>query len=73
MAAVLGALAVGGAYVPVEPSQPRARRDAILQASKARIVLTQSWTSQKAHWPASVHAVPVDRLSSVALRFAPMR
>jgi len=65
MAAVLGALAVGGAYVPVEPSQPRARRDAILQASKARIVLTQSWTSQKAHWPASVHAVPVDRLSSV--------
>jgi dihydroaeruginoic acid synthetase len=39
IAAVLGVLAAGAAYVPVGADQPAARRDRILQLSGARIVL----------------------------------
>lgn len=38
-AAVLGVLAAGGHYVPIGVDQPVARRDAILRASGARVVI----------------------------------
>lgn len=40
--AVLGILAAGGAYVPVEATWPASRRDQILQKINARIVLVPS-------------------------------
>ncbi|HEY2666759.1 MAG TPA: amino acid adenylation domain-containing protein, partial [Actinomycetota bacterium] len=43
VAAVLGILLAGAAYLPVDSVQPAARRDAILANAGARRALTQSW------------------------------
>ncbi len=58
VSAVLGVLLVGAAYVPVETSQPVARRDGILRDARVRAVVT---TSSVAEPPADL-AVCVDRL-----------
>ncbi len=58
--AVLGTLLAGGAYVPVDASQPPARRDAMLADAGARLVLTQSVLSPDV--PAAYRAVAVDEL-----------
>jgi len=41
LVAVLGILKAGGAYVPLDPAYPKSRLAAILQDSRARLVLTQ--------------------------------
>jgi len=42
VAAILGVLQAGAAYVPVDPAYPRERQDAMLEDSGARVVLTRS-------------------------------
>lgn len=42
LAAVLGTLMAGGAYVPIDPAYPAARRAFMIVDSGARVVLTQS-------------------------------
>ncbi|MFI6182658.1 AMP-binding protein [Nonomuraea sp. NPDC051191] len=39
VAALLGTLAAGGAYVPVDPAHPRARREAVLAAAGCRTLI----------------------------------
>ncbi|WP_320783231.1 non-ribosomal peptide synthetase [Streptomyces sp. CRN 30] len=60
VAAVLGTLVAGGAYLPVDTAQPPARRDTILADAGVRTVLTQSWLAEADDLPASVSAVAVD-------------
>lgn len=60
---VLGALLAGGAYLPVDVTQPAARRNAILTDAQVRTVLTQSWLVDAADLPAAVTAIAVDTLA----------
>ncbi|MEM8778136.1 MAG: amino acid adenylation domain-containing protein, partial [Cyanobacteria bacterium P01_G01_bin.49] len=41
--AVLGILAAGGAYVPIDPELPIERRNYLLEETKVNQILTQSW------------------------------
>ncbi len=45
--AVLGILAAGAAYVPIDPGLPQERLSFLLEHSEVRIVLTQSWLNEK--------------------------
>lgn len=59
--AVLGTLLAGGAYVPVDTTQPAERRRRILRDTGVRFVLTQSFLIEPAHagLPVAVGAVDV--------------
>lgn len=72
--AVLAGMAAGGAFVPVDPQWPRARREQVLAESAARVVLTDPAD----RWPGSVETIAVslddwgfdafdDRLPDVAI------
>lgn len=45
--AVMGILAAGAAYVPIDPNLPQERRDYLLKNSQVNLVLTQSWLKEK--------------------------
>ncbi|ROO59766.1 pyochelin synthetase [Micromonospora sp. Llam0] len=60
---VLGALLAGAAYLPVDVTQPAARRNAILTDAEVRTVLTQSWLIDAADLPETVTAVVVDTMA----------
>ena len=51
IAAVLGILAAGAAYVPISPEQPRARRERILRKARIRFVLTDTDLRERLPWP----------------------
>lgn len=44
---VLGILASGGAYVPIDPDLPQERREQLLRDAGVRFVLTQSWNQKR--------------------------
>ncbi|HKF49643.1 MAG TPA: amino acid adenylation domain-containing protein [Terracidiphilus sp.] len=46
VAAVMGALMAGAAYVPIDPDLPSERLTHLLKASEVNIVLTQPWLSR---------------------------
>ncbi|WBB73869.1 amino acid adenylation domain-containing protein [Micromonospora sp. WMMD1128] len=56
IAAVLGVLAAGAAYLPAGPDQPPARRARMLRRAAVRVVLTDD---DVAGWPDGVEPVPV--------------
>ncbi|MEY2831665.1 MAG: hypothetical protein RLZZ574_923, partial [Cyanobacteriota bacterium] len=45
--AVMGILAAGAAYVPIDPNLPQERREYLLNNSQVSLVLTQSWLKEK--------------------------
>lgn len=51
IAAVLGVLMTGAAYVPVDPSLPAARRHALYERAGATIVVTTALLDQTLEWP----------------------
>ncbi|MDF9817162.1 yersiniabactin nonribosomal peptide synthetase [Streptomyces sp. SPB162] len=57
---VLGVLAAGGAYVPVDPDQPERRLHGLIHRTGTRTILTQSSLNGIVSWPASVDVLPVD-------------
>jgi pyochelin synthetase len=61
IAGVLGVLAAGAAYVPVDAIQPPLRREQMLRDAGVRLVLTQSALAGEP-WPESVTTVEVDTL-----------
>ncbi|MFH0518037.1 amino acid adenylation domain-containing protein [Streptomyces sp. M41] len=63
--AVLGILMAGAAYLPLDPSQPTARRDRILADAGVRHVLVPDAAAGAQAWPEGVTAVPVDGLDGV--------
>ncbi|MEU2616263.1 amino acid adenylation domain-containing protein [Micromonospora sp. NPDC007271] len=62
--AVLGALAAGAVYVPIDTVQPPARRAGIIVDAGVRHVLTQPWLAD-GPWPDGVTAHPVDATAPV--------
>ncbi|WP_280363326.1 non-ribosomal peptide synthetase [Nocardia wallacei] len=63
--AVLAALLAGAAYVPIEVSQPTARRERIIDRAGVAVVLTQSWLRDAGEIPATVRPVAVDLLPGI--------
>ncbi|SDL60726.1 non-ribosomal peptide synthetase [Nonomuraea jiangxiensis] len=59
VAAVLGTLLAGAAYLPVDLGQPAARRERILADAGVSTVLTQSWIGER---PPGVRRIDVDTL-----------
>ncbi|MFC0097999.1 non-ribosomal peptide synthetase [Micromonospora marina] len=62
VAGVLGVLLAGGAYLPVDLTQPPLRRQAILSDAAVRVTLTQSWLTAELELPAGVQPIAVDTL-----------
>ena len=52
--ATLAILTAGAAYVPIDPELPEARREHLLKATDAAMVLTQPHLDHALTWPASV-------------------
>ncbi|GAA2068995.1 non-ribosomal peptide synthetase [Streptomyces albiaxialis] len=65
IAAVLGTLLAGCAYVPVDTTQPRLRGERLLADARVRHVLTQSWVETARAWPAGLDRTSVDLLTPV--------
>jgi pyochelin synthetase len=61
IAGVLGVLAAGGAYLPIDPSQPVLRRDHMLDAAGVATVLTQS-RYRDASWSAALSVLALDEI-----------
>ncbi len=60
VAAVLGTLAAGAVYVPIDTAQPALRRLAMLEKAGVRHVLTGA--ADGFQWPAGITAIEADRL-----------
>ncbi|HLP89921.1 MAG TPA: amino acid adenylation domain-containing protein [Nostocaceae cyanobacterium] len=60
IAAVLGILAAGAAYVPIDPGLPPERRKYLLANSGVSIVLTQSWLNEKLAWSEEIVRICID-------------
>ncbi len=58
--AVMGILAAGAAYVPIDPNLPQERFLYLLENSQADIVLTQSCLDKKLSWPERVVRLCID-------------
>lgn len=59
--AVLGTLAAGAAYLPIDGNVPEERRQFLLENGEVEVVLTQSWLTEKLQWPATVRRLAIDR------------
>jgi pyochelin synthetase len=60
IAAVLGILAAGAAYVPIAPELPERRLHHILEHAEADTVLTTPDLAATLRWPPEVTVIPVD-------------
>ncbi|MGM3308043.1 amino acid adenylation domain-containing protein [Anabaena sp. WFMT] len=58
--AVLGILAAGGAYVPIDPQLPQQRQKYLLENSEVQIILTQSWLQEKLELPSQMQCLCID-------------
>ncbi|MCV3216658.1 amino acid adenylation domain-containing protein [Plectonema radiosum NIES-515] len=58
--AVMGILASGAAYVPIDPNLPQQRRDYLLANSEVKIVLTQSWLDEKLDWLSGIQRLCIN-------------
>jgi len=64
--AAYAALVAGAAYVPVDTTQPAARRRTILRDAGVRHVLTQSWLGEIGDWPDGTDPIRVDAVPPAA-------
>lgn len=60
VAAVLGILASGAAYLPVDPALPEERFHYLLEFGQVDVVLTESALHKLMHWPQGTEVVCVD-------------
>jgi amino acid adenylation domain-containing protein len=60
VAAVLGILQAGAAYLPADPDLPKERLWFLLENGQAEFVLTQPWLDARLEWPAQVQRICVD-------------
>ena len=71
--ATLAILYAGGAYLPIEPTQPAERLRHILERAEASLALTQPALLDKIEWPAQVTAIAVaDEISNDELPLQPV-
>ena len=66
VAAVLGTLMAGAAYVPVDASLPAERRQVVFADAGVRVVLTQPALVQGLKWPSALVVLPVVEASELA-------
>ncbi len=62
VAAVMGVLFSGAAYLPVDVSWPMDRQKTVLTAGKCRVVLSVGAVSSGADWPEDIKVINVDDL-----------
>jgi amino acid adenylation domain-containing protein len=60
IAAALGVVLAGAAYLPIDPQWPEARRHRLLATARARIAVTSPGLRSDLAWPESVHPVTFD-------------
>lgn len=65
IAAALGILKCGAAYVPVDAANPPDRIRELLKDGHIDVVLTQSWLCEKPLWPENTKLLAVDQLAAV--------
>ncbi|MDX2565286.1 amino acid adenylation domain-containing protein [Streptomyces sp. TX20-6-3] len=58
---LLGILASGAAYVPIDPTHPAGRRERIIQGAAVKLAITQD-----IHWSSDVQVVPYHHAASTA-------
>ncbi|ACV63457.1 amino acid adenylation domain protein [Desulfofarcimen acetoxidans DSM 771] len=63
VAAALGILKCGAAYVPIDSGNPEERIWKLLKDADASVVLTQSWLAKKFTWPEDISILTVDEHS----------
>jgi len=72
--ATLAILYAGGAYLPIEPTQPAERLRHILERAEASLALTQPVLLDRIEWPAQVTAIAVtDEISNDGLPLQPVQ
>ncbi|MGB3206652.1 MAG: amino acid adenylation domain-containing protein, partial [Crinalium sp.] len=57
---VLGILAAGAAYVPIDPKLPAERRSHLLNQAEVQLVVTQSWIDSNLDWSDNIQRICVD-------------
>ena len=57
VAAILGVLHAGAAYLPVDPRLPRQRRDLLLARGEATLLVTQAHLAGPDHWPPHIGVI----------------
>jgi len=62
IAAVLGILQSGAAYLPVDPSLPAERRLYLLEHGAVTLAITQPWLDETLEWPGQVQRLRIDSL-----------
>ena len=62
--AVMGILAAGAAYVPIDPALPEERLLYLLENSQVEILLTQSWLNENLDIPETIQKITVDTLNN---------
>ncbi len=60
VAAALGILMAGAAYLPVDSALPEERLRYMLQHGEVRIAVTQSWIADMLEWPDGIERISVD-------------
>src|SRR4051794_1977151 len=64
IAAAIGVLLAGGAYLPIDPTLPAARRHHLLARGEAPVVLV---VGASVDWSADVRVIDIDRLAPAPL------
>ena len=64
---ILGILASGAAYLPIDATLPKERISYLLEHGQVLLVLTQSWHDQKIEWPAHIQRLCVDQADQLRL------
>lgn len=65
IAAVLGILKSGAAYLPISSDTPEERLKNLLNDGGVKIVLTQSWLENEIKWPGNVELFCIDEIDSL--------
>ena len=63
--AVLGILASGAAYLPIDASVPGERLRHLIEDGKVRHVITQSWLAPALEWPEGVQCLSLDTFTPI--------
>jgi pyochelin synthetase len=73
VAAVIGILQSGAAYLPVDPGLPTERLCHLLAHGEVEVALTQSWVDERLEWPRGIRRLSVDAEQADACDAEPTR
>jgi amino acid adenylation domain-containing protein len=69
---VLGVLASGAAYLPIDATLPKERLWYLLENGQISLVLTQSWYNHKLEWPEGIQRLCVDQADQLGIDESPL-